>query len=143
MITLKNVEATLQRLEKYGIRVRKDKCEFLQPSVEYLGHIIDAMGLHDVPGKVKATEETPTPQNISQLCSFLGLLNYYGKFISQLATLLKPLHGLLGQNEAWKWTEAYDVAFNKTKGVLLNSGILMHFDPLLPLQLACNASLME
>ncbi|KAG6940468.1 retrotransposable element, partial [Chelydra serpentina] len=72
--------------------------------------------------------------------SFLGLLNYYGKFISQVATLLKPLHELLGQNKTWKWTEACNVAFNKAKDALLNSEVLTHFDPSLPLQLACDAS---
>uniref|UniRef100_A0A452HI29 ribonuclease H n=1 Tax=Gopherus agassizii TaxID=38772 RepID=A0A452HI29_9SAUR len=137
---LKNLEATLQRLEEYGLRVRKDKCEFFKPSVEYLGHIIDSAGLHKAPAKVKAIVEAPPPRNVSQLRSFLGLLNYYGKFISQLATLLKPLHELLGQNKAWKWTEACDVAFNKAKDALLNSEVLMHFDPSLPLQLACDAS---
>ncbi|XP_053894461.1 uncharacterized protein K02A2.6-like [Malaclemys terrapin pileata] len=99
---LKNLEATLQGLEEYCLQVLKDKCEFFQSSVEYLGHIIDATGLRKAPEKVKAIVEAPPPQNVSQLCSFLGLLNYYGKFISQLATLLKPLHELLGQNKAWK-----------------------------------------
>nr|XP_025043376.1 uncharacterized protein K02A2.6-like [Pelodiscus sinensis] len=137
---LKNLEATLQRLEEYGLRVRKDKCAFFQPSVEYLGHIIDATGLHKSPSKVKAIVEAPPPQNVSQLRSFLGLLNYYGRFISQLATLLKPLHELLGQNKVWKWTDACDVAFNKAKCALLNAEVLTHFDPSLPLQLACDAS---
>lgn len=129
---LKNLETTLQRLEEYGLRVRKDKCEFFQPPVEYLGHIIDATGLHKAPAKAKAIVEAPPPQNVSQLRSFQGLLNYYGKFISQLATLLKPLHELLGQNKAWKWTEACDVAFNKAKDALLNSDVLTHFEPSLP-----------
>ncbi|XP_039384821.1 uncharacterized protein K02A2.6-like, partial [Mauremys reevesii] len=137
---LKNLEATLQRLEEYDLRVCKDKCEFFKPSVEYLGHIIDSAGLHKAPAKVKAIVEAPPPRNVSQLCSFLGLLNYYGKFISQLATLLRPLHELLGQNKPWKWTEACDVAFNKAKDALLNSEVLTHFDPSLPLQLACDAS---
>ncbi|CAM4420123.1 unnamed protein product [Caretta caretta] len=128
---LKNLEATPQRLEEYGLRVRKDKCEFSQPSVEYLGHIMDAAGLHK-PANVKAIVEAPPPQNVSQLCSFLGILNYYGKFISQVATLLKPLHELLGQNKTWKWTEACYVAFNKAKDALLNSEVLMHFNPSLP-----------
>uniref|UniRef100_K7F1W6 ribonuclease H n=1 Tax=Pelodiscus sinensis TaxID=13735 RepID=K7F1W6_PELSI len=137
---LKNLEATLQRLEEYGLRVRKDKCAFFQPSVEYLGHIIDATGLHKSPSKVKAIVEAPPPQNVSQLRSFLGLLNYYGRFISQLATLLKPLHELLGQKKVWKWSDACDVAFNKAKCALLNAEALTHFDPSLPLQLACDAS---
>ncbi|XP_050780944.1 uncharacterized protein K02A2.6-like [Gopherus flavomarginatus] len=85
---LRNLEATLQRLEEYGLRVRKDKCEFFQPSVEYLGHITDATGLRKAPAKAKAIVEALPPGNVSQLHSFLGLLNYYGKFISQLATLL-------------------------------------------------------
>ncbi|KAG6928696.1 hypothetical protein G0U57_007605, partial [Chelydra serpentina] len=97
-------------------------------------------GLHQAPAKVKAIVEAPPPQNVIQLHSFLGLLNYYGKFISQLATLLKPLHELLGQNKTWKWTEACNVTFNKAKDALLNSEVLTHFDPSLPLQLACDAS---
>ncbi|CAM4584726.1 unnamed protein product [Caretta caretta] len=133
---LKNLEATLQRLEEYSLRVCKDKCEFFQSSVEYLGHIMDAAGLHKAPAKVKA----PPFRNVSQLHLFLGLLNYYGKFISQLATLLKPFYELLGQNKTWKWTEACNVAFNKAKDALLNSEVLTHFDPSLPLQLACDAS---
>ncbi|XP_039396208.1 uncharacterized protein K02A2.6-like, partial [Mauremys reevesii] len=66
---LKNLEATLQRLEEYGLRVRKDKCEFFKPSVEYLGHIIDSAGLHKAPAKVKAIVEAPPPRNVSQLRS--------------------------------------------------------------------------
>ncbi|XP_067402601.1 uncharacterized protein [Emydura macquarii macquarii] len=137
---LKNLEAALQRLEEDGLRVHEDKCEFFQPSVEYLGHAIDATGLQKTPAKVKAVVEAPSPKNTSQLCSFLGLLNYYGKFIPQLATLLKPLHEVLHQNKVWKWTEACDVAFNKAKCALLNSEVLTHFHPSLPLQLACNVS---
>ncbi|CAM4603966.1 unnamed protein product [Caretta caretta] len=138
---LKNLEATLQRLEEYGLRVCKDTCEFFQPSVEYLGHIIDATGLlRRASAKVKAIVEAPPPRNVSQLRFFLGLINYYGKFISQLATLLKPLHELLGPNKAWTWTEPCDVAFNKAKDALLNSEVLTHFDPFLPLQLVCDAS---
>lgn len=74
---LKNLDATLERLEEYGLKVRKSKCEFFQPSVEYLGHVIDSDGLHKAPSKVKAIVEAPAPQNVGQLCSYLGLLNYY------------------------------------------------------------------
>lgn len=64
---LKNLDATLQRLEDYGLRVRKDNCEFFRPSVEYLGHVIDCKGLHKAPSKVKAIVEAPSPTNVSQL----------------------------------------------------------------------------
>lgn len=137
---LLNLDATLQQLKKYGLRVRKDKCEFFQSSVEYLGHVIDATGLHKAPSKVKAIVEVTAPQNVSQLRSFLGLLNYYGKFIPDLATLLKPLHQLLCQDKTWKWTELCNEAFAQAKKALLKSEVLTHFDPKLPMQLACDAS---
>lgn len=91
---LKNLDAVLQRLKDYGLRVRRSKCKFFQPSVEYLGHVIDAEGLHKAPSKVVAIMDAPAPTNVSQLRSYLGLLNYYGKFIPKLSTLLKPLHQL-------------------------------------------------
>ncbi|KAJ7990617.1 hypothetical protein DPEC_G00302250 [Dallia pectoralis] len=137
---LRNLDATLQRLRDYGLRVRKDKCAFFQSSIEYLGHVIDAQGLHKAPSKVKAILDAPVPQNVSQLRSFLGLLNYYGRFVPSLATKLKPLHQLLCRGKTWKWTEQCDEALVKTKEALLKSEALTHFDPALPIQLACDAS---
>ncbi|XP_031422660.1 uncharacterized protein K02A2.6-like [Clupea harengus] len=137
---LRNLEATLQRLKEYGLRVRKAKCEFFKSSVEYLGHVIDAQGLHKAPSKVRAITGAPAPQNVSQLRSYLGLLNYYGKFIPNLASMLKPLHQLLCQDKVWKWTAQCDQVFAQTKEALVKSEALIHFDPSLPLQLACDAS---
>ncbi|XP_048059455.1 uncharacterized protein K02A2.6-like [Megalobrama amblycephala] len=137
---LSNLDSTLQRLKEYGLRVRKDKCEFFKQSVEYLGHVIDADGLHKAPSKVRAVLEAPAPQNVSQLRSFIGLLNYYGRFINGLATLLKPLHQLLCSNQAWEWTQQCETTFQEAKKALVKSGVLTHFNPKLPLQLACDAS---
>nr|XP_055048287.1 uncharacterized protein K02A2.6-like [Misgurnus anguillicaudatus] len=137
---LQHLDATLERLKEYGLRVRKDKCEFFQLAVEYLGHVIDASGLHTSPSKVKAIVDAPIPKNVSQLRSFLGLLNYYGRFIPNIATLLKPLHKLLCHENNWKWTSECQESFIKAKETLLGSNALTHFDPALPIQLACDAS---
>lgn len=137
---LRNLDATLQRLEEYGLKVRKDKCEFFRPSVEYLGHVIDSTGLHKAPSKVKAIVEAPSPENVSQLRSFLGLLTYYTRFVSNLANRLKPLHELLQKTKTWRWTDKCESAFTDVKLALANSEALAHFDPKLPLQLACDAS---
>ncbi|KAJ8356082.1 hypothetical protein SKAU_G00188760 [Synaphobranchus kaupii] len=137
---LQNLNATLQRLEEYGLRVRRSKCEFFQSSVEYLGHVIDSEGLHKAPSKTKAIMEAPAPQNVSQLRSYLGLLNYYGKFIPNLSSQLRPLHQLLCHGSAWQWTPQCEAAFVQTKKALLESDVLTHFDPALPIQLACDAS---
>lgn len=95
---LKNLDGVLQRLKDYGLRVCKSKCEFFQSSVKYLGHVIDAEGLLKVPSKVKAIMDVPAPKNVSQLRSYLGLLNYYGRFIPNVSSRLIPLHQLSSGN---------------------------------------------
>lgn len=111
---LHNLDAVLQKLEDYGLRVRKEKCEFFQSSVEYLGHVIDARGLHTASSKIKAIVDAPPPKDLSQLRSFLGMLNYYRRFIPNLASHLKPLHDLLHKDKAWQWTASCQEAFQKT-----------------------------
>ena len=130
----------LQRLQSYGFRMRRDKCAFLQPSVEYLGHKIDAEGLHALPSKVEAIIRAPAPTNVQELRSFLGLLNYYGKFIPNLATLIHPLNSLLQHGKPWAWTKDCSQAFQQAKEALSSSSVLVHYDPSLPITLAGDAS---
>ena len=87
---LRNLEAVLTRLEEAGIRLKKKKCEFLLNEVEYLGYWISAKGLHPTNEKLEAVAACPTPIDVTQLKSFLGLLTYYGKFLPNLSTLLAP-----------------------------------------------------
>ena len=70
----------------------------------------------------------------------MGLLNYYGKFIPNLAALLHPLHGLLQHKQKWKWTKEYAKVFQKAKQQLSSAPVFAHYDPQLPLQLAGDAS---
>ena len=75
------LEKVLHRLSEYGLRLKRDKCSFMQSSVEYLGYIVDKDGLHATPSKVEAIVNAPAPEEVQELRSFLGLVNYYGKFI--------------------------------------------------------------
>ena len=75
---LKNLEAVLKRLQEHGIRLKLEKCKFMQASVEYLGYRIDAEGLHATDEKLQAITAAPVPRDLQELRSFLGLLNYYG-----------------------------------------------------------------
>ena len=84
---LSNVEKVLQRLQRYGIRAKRAKCECLSASVEYLGHRVDDTGLHTMQSKVEAIQKVPQLKNVQELCSFLGLVHYYGKFIANLSNL--------------------------------------------------------
>ena len=78
---LHNLGTVLNRLESAGIRLKRDKCAFMLPEMEYQGHRISTRGLQPLASKVRAIAEAPTPTYVSQLMSFLGLLNYYGRFL--------------------------------------------------------------
>ena len=77
------------------------KVHFLQESIEYLGHQIDRTGIQAVPSKIDAIVKAPEPTNVQELRSFLGLLNYYGKFIRNLSSILHPLNRLLQVQQKW------------------------------------------
>ena len=130
----------LKRLDKAGVRLKRSKCEFMLPSMEYLGHCISKEGLQPTDGKVKALKEAPVPTNVSQLKSFLGLLNYYGKFVPNLSTVLAPLHRLLHKNTPWSWGQKQQKAFDHVRNLLTSDTVLTHYDPAKPVVLACDAS---
>uniref|UniRef100_A0AAZ3NPL7 ribonuclease H n=1 Tax=Oncorhynchus tshawytscha TaxID=74940 RepID=A0AAZ3NPL7_ONCTS len=134
------LDKVMSRLEKYGVRMKRSKCEFLQDSVEYLGYTIDAQGLHPTNSKVEAIVNAPAPTNISELRSFLGLLNYYGKFVANLSTLLHPLHQLLQADTKWNWSPQCEEAFKTCKQHLLKSKWLAHYNTEMKLRLGCDAS---
>ena len=136
---LKNLEAVMERLSKFGLRIRPDKCVYLQPSVEYLGHVIDKNGLHKATAKVEAILAAPEPRDVAQLRSVLGMFQYYHKFIPNLAAVLHPLNQLLGKVK-WEWSKACTAAFLKVKKLLCEAPILTHYDTEKPLRLACDAS---
>ena len=130
----------LKRLERYNVRVKGQKCEWHKPSVEYLGHIVDAEGIHPTAEKLEAIKQAPSPTNITELRSFLGLLNYYGKFIPKISNLLYPLNELLRKDVRWKWSDACETAFQQSKNQLMESTLLVHYDVKRELRLACDAS---
>jgi hypothetical protein len=108
--------------------------------VKYLGYKIDAEGLHPVEEKVKAIRDAPSPKNVTELKSYLGLLSYYGRFLPHLPSVLAPLYKLLRHDTPWRWTSKEKASFAKSKELLTSSQVLVHFDPKLELILACDAS---
>jgi len=112
---LQTLETVLMKLEEAGIRLKYNKCSFMLPSLEYLGHKISAKGLQPTSEKVKAIHEAPAPKDVSQLKSFLGLLNYYCKFLPNLSTTLAPLYKLLQKKSNWQWGSEQQKAFAKAK----------------------------
>ena len=99
---LANLSAVLARLEKAGVGLKRDKCSFFLLSVEFLGYRISSKGTQPTTEKVKAIQMASEPSDVTQLksfnpsyCSFLGAVNYYGKFLPDLASIMAPLYSLL------------------------------------------------
>ena len=135
-----NLGEVLKRLEDSGFRLKKPKCDFMAKSVEYLGHQVDQHGIRALPNKVEAITKAPPPKNVQELRSFLGLLNYYGKFVRNLSSILHPLNQLLKDQQKWEWSKACAQAFQLAKDQLVSASVLTHYDPQLPIALAADAS---
>lgn len=137
---LLNLDAVLSRLQKSGLKANLDKCNIFQDKVQFCGHIIDQEGLHKTQDKIEAVVNAVRPENVTHLRAFLGLVNYYGKFMENLSMVLRPLHHLLEKNVPWKWTTECQQAFNKVKNMMVSDKVLAHYDPNLPVALSCDAS---
>ena len=101
------------------MRLKKEKCQFSLPKIEYLGHVISSEGLELASSKVTVIVDAPAPQDVSELKSLLGLMNYYGKFLPNLATTL------LRQGVMWKWEFEQEVALAKVKNALQSPNLLI------------------
>lgn len=134
------LKEVLERLNKYNLRVRKDKCRFLQSSVLYLGYIISLDGIRPDPSKIEAIKNAPQPTNVSEVRSFCGFINYYSNFIPNVSDIMSPLFELTKQNHRFKWTQECNQSFEKLKSLITSDSILSHFDSKNPILLACDAS---
>ena len=136
---IRNLERLLERLQSKGLRCRKEKCQFAQLEVEYLGHVLSKKGI-SMGGKVDAVRDMPIPADISALRSFLGSVQFYSKFLPPtFSTLASPLYHLLRSDVPWKWGKREQEAFDSLKQLLSSTNVLAYFDALVPLGIACNA----
>ena len=109
------LDLVLGRLEEAGLQLKREKCTFLADEVGYLGHKIDQRGLHPIEDKVEAIQKARAPENVLQLQAFLGLLNYYGRFLANLSTVLAPLHKLLCEGQKWFRGSQLQRSFQRAK----------------------------
>ena len=136
---LETLERVLARLEESGLKLKRSKCLLMAPSVTYLGHKIDKDGIRPLAEKVRAVQKAPEPKNVTELKAYLGLLSYYGRFMPNFAHTIAPLYRLLCASTHWQWTSHEQNAFEASKELLAAPRVLAHYDPQLPLVLACDA----
>ena len=137
---IRHLQDVFNLLRVNKLYVKKSKCEFMTDSVEFLGHVVSKNGVSTDPKKTEAINSWPVPTNVSELRSFLGLANYYHKFIYGFASLAAPLNDLLRKDVDFKWTEVHDTAFNKLKQSLLSAPVLSIYDRNKPVEIHCDAS---
>ena len=136
----KALHATLGRLHESGLTVNEEKCEFYKSEIEFFGFIFSADGLKPDPNKVKALKLAQKPQNLSELRSFLGMVQYSSRFIADFATIVEPLRKLTKQDVKWDWTQKQDDAFQAIKNALSEQTTLMFFDPTKDTEIHVDAS---
>ena len=113
-----NLNPVFQRLDDYGLCVNKNKCKFFEDRIEYCGHEIDRPGLHKTRPKIDAVLNYKQPANVTELRSFLGLVNYNHRFLPNLASTLHPLYELLKSGSPYKWTSLVNRRLKKSKKTL-------------------------
>ena len=135
-----SLEMVLNRLQKAGLTLNREKCQFSRTSVKFLGHIIDQTGIRPDPDKISAIQKIKPPTCVSDVRRFLGLVNQMSKFIPNLAEITKPLRELLVKSNQWTWDRMQQSSFEAIKDRLTHSPVLAMFDPNLETVVAADAS---
>jgi hypothetical protein len=109
---LRQVCATLVQHKLY---LNLDKCELMRPQIIYLGNIMGRYGIHPTKERTQALRKWPTPQDVGEVRSFLGLCGFIRRWIPDFAHIAAPLHQLLKKGVPWSWTSEHDAAFEELK----------------------------
>lgn len=142
---LSTLEKVFQRLSNYGVVINPSKSEFGKTKISFLGHQISESGIQPTDDRISAIQEYPLPADQRSLQRFLGMVNFYHRFIPHAASLLTPLHAMVqhkqtSQKHPLKWTSSQQESFEKVKTALAKSVPLGHPQSNAPLSLVCDAS---
>ena len=128
-------------LTSNGLVVNIKKCVFAQSSLHFLGHLVSAAGIEPLPEKVRAIVDLPTPSDKKALERFLGMMNFYHRFLPGIAKRLAPLtEALKGKSKKFTWTPDCQTTFQEAKSALASAVMLHHPDPQSETKLSVDAS---
>ena len=125
---LNNLRQVFDRIRGAGLKLQPAKCVLCTHEVTFLGHIVSAAGITTDPSKTDKVTSWPTPTTKREVQQFLGLANYYRRFIKHFASIAKPLHRLTEKTASFKWTTECQTAFETLKHTLTSAPILAHPD---------------
>ena len=135
-----HVSQVLQALKVAHLKIRIDKCQFAKNSVEFLGHLITPEGIGPNKKNTEAVTSFPTPSKVKDVCAFLGLCNYYRRFIKNYSVLAGPLLQLFKKNATFHWHSPQHESFMTLKERLTTSPVLVYPDFSIPFTLYTDAS---
>ena len=130
------------RLASFGVVINPAKCEFGVGSLDFLGHHLDYDGIRPLASKVEAIRDFPVPKSLRKLREFLGLVNFYRRFIPRCADIVEPLTKLMSSKNTRSFAlgDAAVHAFEEIKTALANATMLAHQRPGAPLSVVVDAS---
>jgi transposase InsO family protein len=137
---LEHVRAVLGTLRQHNLYAKVSKCEFARSKVEFLGHVVSAKGLETAEDKVAKIKNWPTPKNVSEVRSFLGLTSYYRRFVRNYAKIAAPLQELTRKDIPFVWTEKRQAAFEQLKEKMCTAPVLRIPDVTKPFRVVTDAS---
>uniref|UniRef100_A0A5S6Q4E0 RNA-directed DNA polymerase n=2 Tax=Trichuris muris TaxID=70415 RepID=A0A5S6Q4E0_TRIMR len=126
---LLHLEQVFQRLSANGLVLNLQKCQFLVSHLEFLGHELDSSGIKPTNNRVRMLRDFPRPTCIRQLRRYLGMINFYHRFIPACAGIVQPLHKMLtdqGKLKELNWTDEQNMAFCQSKEALAHATLLFH-----------------
>jgi len=134
------VRSVLDRCRRHRITLNPSKFQFAQNRVKFAGYVVSEDSIEADPGKVKGVAQFPQPTNVTELRSFIGLVNQLAPFSSEISKTATPLRDLLRARNDFIWTETHTQAFENVKRALSSPPVLATFDPKLPTRLETDAS---
>jgi hypothetical protein len=135
-----HLKLVLQRLREHKLYAQLPKCDFGLSELKFLGHIIGEFGVKPDPAKVQVVQDWPEPNNAAELRSFLGLAQYFRKFIQGYAQSVCCLYDLLKTNAVFNFTDKHRQAFEQVKYSLSHAPVLKAPNFSIPFELWTDAS---
>ena len=130
----------LERAKAENVKFNPDKLQYKVKEVKYMGNVVSELGLKPDSEKVRAIVDMPLPKSKEELRRFLGMVNFFSKFIPHQSSITDPLRQLLKQDSVWVWSHEHIGAVEELKQILSSQPVLKFFDPTKPVKLQVDAS---